>query len=116
MVSSTPEHKLPYDSESTVCDDGPLDHGSSGPSEYTRRHREAWLLLVRSPGAETLKVPALTSWQDLWGQLGVELYRCFQAGDAHVHANMILLARQLGGWRGRVVANRLERWRCDLFA
>ena len=100
--------------EASRCHDSPLDHCASGPSEYTRRHREAWPLLVRSPGVETFDASALASWRDLWGRLGEELYRCFQDGDAHIHANMILLARQLGGRRGRLVANRLEAWLRDL--
>ena len=55
--------------EASHYDDCALDHDASGPNEYTRRHREAWPLLVRSPGVETFEASELTSWRDLWGRL-----------------------------------------------
>lgn len=82
--------------------------------EHTRYLRGAWRLLVRSQGSETLEVSTLTSWERLWGRFGVSLYRCFESGDAHIQAEMILLARRFGGWRGQLVADRLERWQHDL--
>lgn len=82
--------------------------------EYTQRHRDAWPLLLRTQDAEALRTTDLESWLRLWGRLGVELYECFRLGDAHIRADMIHLARELGGWRGRLIADSLERWRRTL--
>lgn len=83
---------------------------SSSAGEYTQRHREAWPLLLRSPDAETLRPGDAESWQRLWGRFGAELFHCFANGDEHIRADMILLARQSGGWRGEIIADRLEKW------
>lgn len=82
-------------------------------SEYTRRHREAWPVMVRGPEAESLVPAELTSWLRLWGRLGAELFQCFRDGDAHIRTDMIALSRA-AGWRGEVIADRLDVWRRQL--
>src|SRR5207302_10306432 len=69
------------------------DTESIDRAEYTRRHREAWRVLVRGPEAESLVPPELSSWLRLWGRLGAELFRCFRDGDAFTRGDMITLAR-----------------------
>ncbi len=87
------------------------DYEAAGLAEYTQRHRDAWPLLLRSADAEQLRATDMTSWLRLWGRLGAELFQCFRMGDAHIRTDMVNLARDLGGWRGRMVAASLDRWR-----
>lgn len=88
-----------------------VNYAPDGMTEYTLRHREVWPILVRGPEAETLDPNELHSWNALWGRLGVELFQCFRMGDQHIRTDMIGLARSLGGWRGEIVADRLDQWR-----
>jgi len=82
--------------------------------EYTNRHREVWPALLRSPEADSLVASEAASWLRLWGGLGQELYQCFRMGDDHIRQDMITRARHQGGWRGAIIANKLDRWRGDL--
>jgi len=86
------------------------NYEGNGLAEYTQRHRELWPQLVSGRDAETLVPDQLPSWLVLWGRLGAELYQCFHLGDDHIRADMIGLARDQGGWRGTLIADRLERW------
>src|SRR5437868_1870598 len=95
------------DSEMPACNPAAASCECEIParSEYTRRHREAWPLLVRGPESEMLVPTELSSWLRLWGRLGAELFRCFRDGDGHIRSDMIALARKTGEWRGEVVAD-----------
>ncbi|MEE8169557.1 MAG: hypothetical protein V3T70_03335 [Phycisphaerae bacterium] len=98
----------------THADSRRVDVEFSSGTEYTKRHRQSWPVLVQAPDAATLNPEDSGSWQQLWGQLGAEMYECFRDGDEHIRGDMITLARAQGGWQGRVVADRLEGWRRTL--
>lgn len=92
----------------------PLDYDASTRGEYTQRHRCLWPLLVRGLQSETLNPADRRSWMRLWGCEGEDFYRCFIDGDPFIRADMIALARQHGGWRGKIVADELNLWQVIL--
>src|SRR5438477_12070862 len=99
----------PTDAETTphIPDHHPRDD-SLQRGEYTRRHREAWPVMIQGPDAESLVPAELSSWLRLWGRLGAELFRCFREGDGFIRSDMIALARTTGGWRGELIAARAD--------
>ncbi|HKQ47564.1 MAG TPA: hypothetical protein VJZ71_05815 [Phycisphaerae bacterium] len=92
----------------------PCGFEALGPHEYTWFHRSAWPLLLHVAGCQLPAIDNLKSWMRLWGRLGAELFACFKNGDEFIRSDMISLANEYGGWRGRLVAGALRRWQANL--